>query len=80
GAIRVDGEDIARLNRRRLFEVRRKMGILFQRGALCTDLSLYENVAFPLRAHTRLPEEMIRDLVLMKLHAVGLRGARDLMP
>ncbi|HQN42309.1 MAG TPA: ATP-binding cassette domain-containing protein, partial [Pseudomonadales bacterium] len=80
GAIRVDGEDIARLNRRRLFEVRRKMGMLFQSGALFTDLSLYENVAFPLRAHTRLPEEMIRDLVLMKLHAVGLRGARDLMP
>lgn len=80
GAIKVEGEDVAKLSRRRLFEVRRKMGMLFQSGALFTDLSLYENVAFPLRAHTRLPEEMIRDLVLMKLQAVGLRGARDLMP
>ena len=56
------------------------MGMLFQSGALFTDLNVYENVAFPLRVHTRLPEAMIRDVVLMKLHAVGLRGARDLMP
>lgn len=56
------------------------MGMLFQTGALFTDLSVFENVAFPLRVHTSLPESMIRDLVLMKLHAVGLRGARDLMP
>lgn len=80
GAIRVDGKDIPRLDRRELFEVRRGMGMLFQSGALFTDLSVYENVAFPLRVHTELPEAMIRDLVLMKLHAVGLRGARDLMP
>lgn len=60
--------------------LRRRMGMLFQSGALFTDLSVYENVAFPLRVHTRLPEDMIRDLVLMKLQAVGLRGARDLMP
>lgn len=80
GSIRVDGKEISRLNRNDLFAVRRKMGMLFQSGALFTDLSVYENVAFPLRVHTHLPESMIRDLVLMKLHAVGLRGARDLMP
>ncbi len=60
--------------------MRRRMGMLFQFGALFTDLSVLDNVAFPLREHTDLPEAMIRDLVLMKLHAVGLRGARDLMP
>lgn len=80
GAIELDGQNIPRLNRSELFAVRRKIGMLFQSGALFTDLSVYENVAFPLRVHTRLPETMIRDLVLMKLHAVGLRGARDLMP
>jgi phospholipid/cholesterol/gamma-HCH transport system ATP-binding protein len=80
GSIHVDGSDISRLNRSELFGVRRKMGMLFQSGALFTDLSVYENVAFPLRVHTQLPESMVRDLVLMKLHAVGLRGARDLMP
>jgi len=80
GAIELDGQNIPRLNRTELFAVRRKIGMLFQSGALFTDLSVYENVAFPLRVHTRLPETMIRDLVLMKLHAVGLRGARDLMP
>ena len=80
GSIHLDGDDIAHMSRKKLFSVRRKIGMLFQSGALFTDLSIYENVAFPLRVHTRLPESMIRDLVLMKLHAVGLRGARDLMP
>ena len=80
GSILVDGQDIPCLNRRELFEIRERMGMLFQSGALFTDMSVYENVAFPLRVHTELPEDMIRDVVLMKLHAVGLRGARDLMP
>ncbi len=80
GSIHLDGHDIPKLNRTQLFAVRRKMGMLFQSGALFTDLSVYENVAFPLRVHTHLPEAMIRDVVLMKLQAVGLRGARDLMP
>jgi len=80
GTIRVDGVDIAGLSRPELFEQRRRMGMLFQNGALFSDLSVFENVAFPLRVHTALPQGMIRDLVLMKLHAVGLRGARDLMP
>lgn len=80
GAIHLEGRDIARMSRGDLFAVRRKMGMLFQSGALFTDLTVYENVAFPLRVHTHLPEAMIRDVVLMKLHAVGLRGARDLMP
>ena len=80
GSIRIDGIDIAGFSRAELFVQRRRMGMLFQNGALFTDLSVFENVAFPLRVHTTLPESMIRDLVLMKLHAVGLRGARDLMP
>ncbi len=80
GSVHIEGADIARLSRNELFGVRRKMGMLFQSGALFTDLSVYENVAFPLRVHTRLPESFIRDLVMMKLQAVGLRGARDLMP
>lgn len=80
GLINLDGKNIAKLSRIDLFKVRREIGMLFQSGALFTDLSVYENVAFPLRVHTRLPETMIRDLVLMKLQAVGLRGARELMP
>lgn len=80
GAILVDGNDVPRLNRHQMYELRHRMGMMFQTGALFTDISVFENVAFPLREHTRLPEELIRDLVLMKLHAVGLRGARDLMP
>lgn len=80
GIVLVDGENVPTLRREQLFRVRRKMGMLFQSGALFSDLSVYENVAFPLRAHTRLPESMIRDLVLMKLEAVGLRGAFSLMP
>lgn len=80
GEIFVDGHNIPQLSRSELFKVRSKMGMLFQSGALFTDVSVFENVAFPLRVHTQLPEDMIRDLVLMKLQAVGLRGARDLMP
>jgi len=80
GEVRVDGIDIAGLSRPELFEQRRRMGMLFQNGALFSDLTVFENVAFPLQVHTSLPQGMIRDLVLMKLHAVGLRGARDLMP
>ncbi len=80
GAIRVDGLDVHSLSRGRLFGLRKRIGVLFQSGALFTDLSVFDNVAFPLREHTQLPERLIRDLVLMKLEAVGLRGARDLMP
>lgn len=80
GEVIVDGQNIAELNREQLYVVRRKMGMLFQSGALFSDLSVFENVAFPMREHTNLPEEMIRDLVLLKLQAVGLRGARELMP
>jgi phospholipid/cholesterol/gamma-HCH transport system ATP-binding protein len=76
----VDGEDVHRLDRGGLYRLRRRMGMLFQTGALLTDLSVFENVAFPIREHTPLSEGMIRDLVLMKLQAVGLRGARRLMP
>lgn len=80
GQVLFDGQDLATLDQTGLYAVRRRMGMLFQFGALFTDLSVFENVAFPLREHTQLPEAMIRDLVLMKLNAVGLRGARDLMP
>ena len=80
GRITVDGVNVQALSRERLFELRKRMGMLFQSGALLTDLDVFENVAFPLREHTDLPESMIRDLVLMKLEAVGLRGARDLFP
>ncbi|MCA6063423.1 ATP-binding cassette domain-containing protein [Thalassolituus marinus] len=81
GDIIVDGRNVPALSRKELFELRRqKMGMLFQTGALFTDLNVFDNVAFPLRVHTDLPESMIRDLVLMKLEAVGLRGARDLTP
>jgi phospholipid/cholesterol/gamma-HCH transport system ATP-binding protein len=80
GTVRVEGEEIPKLSTKRLYELRKRMGMLFQSGALLTDLSVFENVAFPLREHTDLPEAMIRDLVLMKLEAVGLRGARDLSP
>lgn len=80
GQILVDGQDVHKLGRAALFRLRRRMGLLFQSGALFTDLSCYDNVAFPLREHTALPEALIRNLVLMKLQAVGLRGARDLYP
>lgn len=80
GQVVVAGREVPKLKRKELYVLREKMGMLFQSGALFTDLSVYENVAFPLRVHTRLPEDMIRDIVLMKLEAVGLRGARKLMP
>ncbi|QIB51026.1 ATP-binding cassette domain-containing protein [Pseudomonas sp. OIL-1] len=80
GSIMVNDQDIPRLGRSELFEARQQMGMLFQSGALFTDLSVFENVAFPLRVHTDLPEEMVRDIVLLKLQAVGLRGAYQLMP
>ena len=80
GKVLFDGTDMGTCTGSELFNARRKMGMLFQFGALFTDLSVFENVAFPLREHTELPESMIRDLVLMKLHAVGLRGAAQLLP
>ena len=80
GEILVDGEVINALDYEQLFALRRKMGMLFQFGALFTDMSSFDNVAFQMREHTKLPESLIRDLVLMKLQAVGLRGAAELMP
>jgi phospholipid/cholesterol/gamma-HCH transport system ATP-binding protein len=80
GQVLVEGRDLARLSRREIYALRRRMGMLFQNGALLTDLDVYENVAFPLREHTRLPERLIRTIVLSKLHAVGLRGAANLFP
>jgi phospholipid/cholesterol/gamma-HCH transport system ATP-binding protein len=80
GSLRFDGQEVGGLDRLGLYTMRRRMGMLFQFGALFTDMSVFDNVAFPLREHTDLPEPLIRDIVLMKLNAVGLRGARDLMP
>ncbi len=80
GQVTFEGRDIGAMDMAALYAIRRRMGMLFQFGALFTDLSVFENVAFPLREHTQLSEELIRDIVLMKLNAVGLRGARDLMP
>lgn len=80
GVVRCFGQDVNRLSRSELYALRRRVGMLFQNGALLTDMSVFENVAFPLREHTRLPESLLRPLVLMKLHAVGLRGAADVMP
>jgi len=80
GRILVDGIDVGALNQQELFRLRRRFGMLFQQGALLTDISVFENVAFPLREHTNLPDRLIRHIVLTKLHAVGLRGAADLMP
>lgn len=80
GELLFDGADVGRMDAPALYAARRRMGMLFQFGALFTDLSVFDNVAFPLREHTALPEALIRDIVLMKLNAVGLRGARDLMP
>ncbi|MGV2292127.1 ABC transporter ATP-binding protein [Trinickia sp. YCB016] len=80
GEVLFQGQSIGKQTREGLYALRRKMGMLFQFGALFTDMSVFENVAFALREHTDLPEELIRDLVLMKLNAVGLRGARDLAP
>jgi len=80
GEVWVNGQNLPKLSRSDLFDARKQMGVLFQSGALFTDLDVFENVAFPLRVHTELPEEMIRDIVLLKLQAVGLRGAIELMP
>jgi len=80
GCVLVDGVDIAKLKESELFELRKRFGMLFQNGALLTDLSVFENVAFPLREHTRLTNRLVRHIVLTKLHAVGLRGAADMMP
>lgn len=80
GSVHVDGQHVAALRHAQLYQLRKSMGMLFQNGALLTDMNVYDNVAFPLREHTALSETMIRDLVLMKLHSVGLRGARNLMP
>jgi len=80
GTVKVDGEFTHELDRDGLYRMRRRMGMLFQFGALFTDLSVYDNVAFQMREHTDLPESMVHDLVMMKLHAVGLRGAHRLMP
>jgi len=80
GQVKVDGEDVHQLDRNALYQLRRKMGMQFQQGGLFTDLSVYENIAFQMREKTDLPESMIRDIVLMKLNAVALRGAADLMP
>jgi phospholipid/cholesterol/gamma-HCH transport system ATP-binding protein len=80
GSIVVDGENVGELGIKGLYKLRQRMGMMFQSGALLTDLSVYENVAFPIREHTDLPEPLVRDLVLMKLQAVGLRGAAGMMP
>jgi len=80
GDILVDGQSVPSLDTRALYALRKRMALLFQTGALFTDLTVFENVAFPIREHTRLPETLLRKVVLMKLETVGLRGARDLMP
>lgn len=80
GTVKVDGHSVRDLSRDELFALRRRIGMLFQFGALFTDMSVYENVAFPIREHTDVDEALLRDLVLMKLHAVGLRGAARLYP
>lgn len=80
GQVLIDGVDVAKLNQRKLYELRKRFGMLFQNGALLTDMTVFENVAFPLREHTRLTNRLIRHVVLTKLHAVGLRGAADMMP
>ena len=80
GSLTFEGQEVGAMDQAALYKMRRRMGMLFQFGALFTDLSVFDNVAFPLREHTDLSESMVRDIVLMKLQAVGLRGARDLMP
>ncbi len=80
GQILIDGVDIATLNQTELYKLRKRFGMLFQNGALLTDMSVFENVAFPLREHTRLSDRLVRIVVLTKLHSVGLRGAAELMP
>lgn len=80
GKILFQGHDIPRLSRKKLYQVREDMSMLFQSGALFSEMSVFDNVAFAIREHTKLPEDIIRTMVLLKLEAVGLRGARDLMP
>lgn len=80
GTVIVDGQDVARMSYKQLYQLRKRIGMLFQNGALFTDLKVFDNVAFPLREHTKLSDSVIRDVVLMKLEAVGLRGAHQLMP
>ncbi len=80
GTILVDGENISKLRHKELYQLRKRISLLFQNGALFTDINVFDNVAFPLREHTALPESLIRSLVLMKLESVGLRGAMKLMP
>ncbi len=80
GQVTVLGRDVPALETAELLALRRRMGMMFQKGGLFSDMTVFENVAFPIREHTSLPESIVHDLVLMKLHAVGLRGARDLMP
>ncbi len=80
GILTVDSQSVPDLKTKELYELRKRMGMLFQAGALLTDLTVFENVAFPIREHTKLPESILRKVVLMKLETVGLRGARDLMP
>ncbi|MBE2166282.1 ABC transporter ATP-binding protein [Acinetobacter sp. ACIN00229] len=80
GEVLLDAKDIAKMSRQELFSARARMGMLFQSGALFTDMSVYENVAFPIRAHTKLPENLIAELVALKLESVGLRGSEQLMP
>src|SRR3954468_2067904 len=80
GTVRICGQDVHALDRAGLEALRRRMGMIFQKGGLFTDLTVFENVAFPIREHTKLPEPILHDLVLMKLHAVGLRGAYRLRP
>ena len=80
GKILFDGQNVCTASNKKLYQIRQRMGMLFQSGALFTDLSTFDNVAYPIREHTNLPEELIRKLVLMKLESVGLRGAAQLMP
>ena len=80
GSVRVCGQDVHALDTAGLYALRRRMGVMFQKGGLFSDLTTYDNVAYPIREHTRLPESLVHDLVLMKLNAVGLRGAQRLMP
>ncbi len=80
GTVRVLGEDVHALDTQGLLQLRRRMGMMFQKGGLFSDMTVFENIAFPIREHTRLPEALVHDLVLMKLHAVGLRGAYALRP